>query len=207
MKSRVALVGDSDIAYWPPELHPVVDGSPKTIVSGHSGATLGDILPHLRTVIKEHGGKQELLIVACAGENDIGNNISLDNSVRSLDNFIDIIFDDSNDQHSHRLVFLGPKFEPWLEDDPSYKKKYSGMSRSFERCCQRHANSENIHYIDCLTMFCGDTATVPGAVHGGRAKADYKYFAADQLHLSNHGYKIWKEVVESQIKESTLKAS
>ena len=208
MKRKLALVGDSDIAFWPPELRPIIvgDSPTDTIVSAQGGLTLGECLPFLQKVLREDGGnqRQEIIIVACAGENDVGNGISLDNSVRSLESFLDMAFQDNGDGSSslRRLVFLGPKFEPWLEDDPSYKKQYSKMSRSFQRCCQKHANADNIHYIDCLTMFCGDTATIPGAVLGGKACADGQYFASDKLHLSRHGYRIWKDVVEKAIQQS-----
>ena len=204
--TRLCLVGDSDIAYWPPELFPSLTPSMDTtsarpITSGHSGATLAEILPHMQNILETHGADHELIIVACAGENDIGEGISIDNSVRSLESLFDIVLGSSTEKPSHRIFFLGPKFEPWLEDDPSFKKKYSKMSRSFERACKSHSNSENICFIDCLTMFCGETAQVPGAVLAGRAKADYKYFASDLLHLSNQGYEIWKQVVEEKIRE------
>jgi lysophospholipase L1-like esterase len=205
MTYRLALIGDSDIAYWPSGLYPTIQGTPDPIVSGHSGATLEDVLPYLRALMNEHGSKQPLIILACAGENDIGNGISLDHSVSSLEKFLNLIFGASRENQNHHLIFLGPKFEPWLEDDPSYKKKYGKMSRSFERCCSRHFHSDNVRYIDCLAMFCGDTANIAGAVLGGKAKADDKYFASDRLHLSSHGYKIWNEVVDRQIHEHILK--
>jgi lysophospholipase L1-like esterase len=197
---RLVLLGDSDIDYWPDELFPTINNSLQKlspIVRGHSGATLRDVLPHLQRVLDEHGS-QPLLIVACAGENDIGEGISLDNSIRSLEKLLKRVFESSK---HHRLIFLGPKFEPWLENSMDCKKNYSKMSRSFNRCLQKNPQSERLHYIDCLTMFCGETASVPGAVLGGRARAEYKYFQSDLLHLSNHGYKIWKDVVEKKIRE------
>jgi lysophospholipase L1-like esterase len=204
MDMSLAFVGDSDIDYWPSEVLPTLDGAvPVAAVSGHSGASLSETLPHLRKVLENHGSIQKLMIVACAGENDIGDGISLDNSLIALRQFLDAIF--SNDEKvpsfKHHLIFLGPKFEPWLEDDPSYKKAYSKMSRAFSRCCEKHENADQIQFIDCLTMFCGDTATIPGAVLAGRAKADYKYFAADKLHLSIHGYTVWQQVVQERITE------
>lgn len=198
----LAFVGDSDIHYWPSEMLPTLDSMPVAAVSGHSGASLSETLPHLRKVLANHGSSHKLMIVACAGENDIGDGISLDNSLIALRQFLDAIFSNEKAPPSkHHLIFLGPKFEPWLEGDPSCKKAYSKMSRAFSRCCEKHDNGDQIQFIDCLTMFCGDTATIPGAVLGGRAKADYKYFAPDKLHLSMHGYKVWQQVVQERIKE------
>ena len=54
--------------------------------------------------------------------------------------------------------------------------------------------------VDCLTMFCtSETKAVPGAVHGGRAIPDRRYFDSDELHLNNLGYDIWKEILDEKI--------
>lgn len=196
---RLVLLGDSDIAYWPEDLHPTFPMSIKQppISSGHSGATLRDLTPPLDRILDDHG-KEELLFVICAGENDIGEGLSLDHSVSALEKLLETILESSP---KHKMMFLGPKFEPWQESDISAKKKYSKMSRSFQRCLSRQDNADFLHYIDCLTLFCGESSTIPGAVLGGRASAEYKYFRSDLLHLSVHGYRIWKEVVEQKIKD------
>lgn len=48
-------------------------------------------------------------------------------------------------------------------------------------------------------MFCGDSANQPGALMGGQAIPEARYFDNDQLHLSDEGYKIWKEILEQKI--------
>ena len=50
-------------------------------------------------------------------------------------------------------------------------------------------------------MFCGETATLPGAVMGGRAQADPKFFRNDGLHLNEEGYRIWKQIVEQELEK------
>jgi len=195
---RLVLLGDSDIACWPVDLFPIFPTAIKEpLSSGHSGATLRDLSPHLGRILQDHGN-EELLFVLCAGENDIGEGLSLDNSVSKLEKLLEMILASSQ---KHQMIFLGPKFEPWQENDMGAKKKYSKMSRSFQRCLSRQDNADCLHFIDCLTMFCGESATIPGAVLGGRASAEFKYFQSDLLHLSVHGYRIWKEVVEQKIKE------
>lgn len=100
------------------------------------------------------------------------------------------------------------------------KKKYAAMSRAMERCCRgfgtncrsgggggddnrredsNHRNNDNnkmVYYVDCLTMFCGESANQPGAVLGGRAKAERQFFSDDALHLNDAGYEVWRDVVE-----------
>lgn len=207
MVPHLVLIGDSDVAFWPEALYPIHDGK-KFIVSGHSGSTLGEIIPFLDKILKDQqldgtaSSNDGLLVVAVAGENDIGNGLSLDDTLQSLERFVNLIFNEKGEESSssssdnRHLIFLGPKFEPWLQDDFSSKKKYAKMSRSFHRFFERHNRSKNLHYIDCLTMFCGSSASIPGAVLGGKAKPEYRYFASDLLHLSQHGYKIWKDTIE-----------
>jgi hypothetical protein len=115
MDMSFAFVGDSDIEYWPSEVLPALDGTvPVAAVSGHSGASLSETLPHLRKVLENHGSIQKLMIVACAGENDIGNGISLDNSLIALRQFLDAIFNNEKAPLKLHFIFLGPKFERWL---------------------------------------------------------------------------------------------
>lgn len=198
-----------------------------TIVDGYSGATLAEVASRLRDIRAKivypkgsreeasppKGGQQgryiDLIVVGCAGENDIGNGLSLDHSLSSLESFLEGVFSmetkiDSKTREITQVrvaacIFLGPKYEPWLEDEVSYKKKYSKMARSFERSCQRSSYSTRIQFLDCLTLFCGETANLPGAKLAGRGVAQEEYFAPDRLHLSQKGYQVWKELVEDKI--------
>jgi len=223
---RLALIGDSDIAYWPKELLPSLGNGAtwdQVIVSGYPGATLAEIPPLQRVLIEHNTDKDNsndgdegvtksipkddvLVVVACAGENDIGNGISFGKSAEALGEFTDAVFDETYNGSNTILIFLGPKFEPWLEHDPSCKKKYTAMAMSFGRYLgdyetTKQNNNHHIHFIDCLTMFCGESANIPGARLGGRAKAEPQFFASDQLHLSKEGYALWKKVVEDEIKQ------
>ena len=104
---RLIVVGDSDIAFWPKDLLPFASNDAvgkdwgEPLVSGHSGATLAGVLPHLRTVLSEADDKgntqppptsETRIVVACAGENDIGEGLSLDKSLEALREFLDAIF-------------------------------------------------------------------------------------------------------------------
>jgi lysophospholipase L1-like esterase len=187
---HVALVGDSDIDHWPDAFRPSIKGATVSI-KGFSGATLGPIVKHAEASLLENNGAGILFLVVCAGENDIGEGISLAKSQRAFERLLDTTFN-----QTVRLIFLGPKFEPWHQDDPDARKQYVRMSKALALCCMDHPMSQFITFIDCLTMFCGESGQQPGAVIGGRAVAEQRYFQSDQLHLSNDGYRIWKEVVE-----------
>jgi lysophospholipase L1-like esterase len=150
-----------------------------------------------------------LILVVCAGENDIGQGIPLESSVQALQKVLDAAFtppSGANNTTLHHLVFLGPKLEPWMNDDLDSKKSYSAMDRAFQRCCMENVPTmvNNLHYVDCLVMFCGETANVSGARLGGKAIAQEEFFDADQLHLNDSGYVIWKDVVEDMIIKKCL---
>ena len=166
-----------------------------------------------------------LFVVVCGGENDIGGGIPLSDSKLAFQSLLDL-FHETNIElpQRHRpttavsipqphpdvhLLFLGPKFEPWFVNDTTTRKSYIQMSVMFEQLCQQqqkhNANTSsydlvnnNIHYMDCLTMFCG-TTNQRGALYGGKALPDTLYFHSDQLHLSDDGYAIWKTNIEDTI--------
>lgn len=200
----LAFVGDSDISHWPTELLPIIGkryGEPR--VSGHSGATLNQIIPHVRSVVelvRNDTISKKLVLVACAGENDIGNCYSINQTMDSFRKLLTEVFvSTAPDSLSTYLIFLGPKLEPWLEDDHGSRKKYVKLAKALRRACEQQEFSGNITFVDCLTMFCGESANIPGALFGGKAMAETKYFSDDRLHLNAEGYKVWKATIDQHI--------
>ncbi|CAB9509563.1 expressed unknown protein [Seminavis robusta] len=210
----VALGGDSDIERWPIDLLPApADAS--VSVRGLSGATVEEVLPLIAEVLQDSSSsrtlQQSITIIFCAGENDISQSILLADTLISFRRLLEMVFPPltSNSTKSDptikkNLIVLGPKFEPWLEYDAGCRKQYFKMSHAMERACKKKVeladqNKNTIIYVDCLTMFCGESGKVPGAVLGGKAMPDKKLFDYDQLHLSREGYKIWKLVVEEHL--------
>ena len=194
LTAALALIGDSDIRRWPKHLLPKVCGVKDCIVSGHDGATLEQILPRVRDILTTTPTDNPLVVVVCAGENDIGESRELSTTLNSFQELVGIIF--SRSVAMTRLIFLGPKIEPWLEHDTDSRKKYIRLSKGIETLCRESSYALNITFLDCLTVFCGETADLPGALYGGRARALPSYFAPDGLHLSDAGYAIWKHLVE-----------
>jgi lysophospholipase L1-like esterase len=191
----ILLVGDSDISRWPKRLLPQPTKDSLCLVSGHSGSTLGECLPFIAESLSK-APSDRIILVVCAGENDIGS-CSLAETETSFRRLLEMVF--ALPHKNVSLIFLGPKLEPWLVDDKESRKSYIHMSRSFERICNESSRSSEIVYIDCLTMFCGETARLPGALFGGGAVADAMYFDSDLLHLSEQGYEIWRNLVKDCI--------
>jgi lysophospholipase L1-like esterase len=100
-----------------------------------------------------------LYLVLCAGENDIGLGVPLEDTVERLSSLFDVLRDASvglvdaadGDQTTsaapsgHQecaagavvsIVLLGPKLEPWLAGDVESRKQYIRMSRALESRCK-----------------------------------------------------------------------
>ncbi|GAX29205.1 hypothetical protein FisN_28Lu056 [Fistulifera solaris] len=186
---KVALLGDSDVARWPDSEYPR-----KVIhVSGQSGATLSQI-------VVPHNFLEIDVVIVCAGENDIATNIPLWQSEQALRNLLQQLL--VTQSSLQRVFFLGPKFEPWMQDDREMRKKYWQMNLSFQRIVSTEEPfATRVQYIDSLFLFCQnesrDQLETKGAVY--KATPNPIYFHADQLHLSQEGYLVWKELFEQQI--------
>jgi lysophospholipase L1-like esterase len=213
MPRKIILLGDSDISRWPSSLHPSIPSAP-TVVSnyGKGGACLVDLLEQIKTLDQweingdgNSGGAADQLFVCCAGENDIGSGRTMEHILDTFSAVLDSLFPSSNtyQRHESKMIFFGPKFEPWMTDDNASRKKYTKLSNGFQRAVRKHRACDRIIYIDCLTLFCTkETSSEPGAVHGGRAMPDIQYFDSDGLHLNDAGYGAWKRIVEVKIAES-----
>ena len=206
--ASIALVGDSDIERWPVDLVPSCTASigeeePIPVrIRGQSGATLEEVLPLMKSELEKAAlaKTQSLTVVFCAGENDISQSIRLDETLISFRKLLQMLHNCEAISRKH-LIALGPKLEPWLEYDADCRKQYFKLSNAMERACKKHPCEDNykITYVDCLTMFCGESAKQPGAVFGGKAIPEKRYFDHDMLHLSREGYQIWKAVTEQCI--------
>ena len=203
---NVFLVGDSDIDRWPPYLVPGQGWTGMThTVCGKSGATLQQVVPLVEQRVQEvkatsDAGIAVTFFVVCAGEKDLSSGGDLVESEQALKDLIQAVFSGNTDSHRY-LIFLGPKFEPWLQHDKSARRQYIRMSERFKQVCTHDSSlslyvQQHTTYIDCLTMFCGASGHLPGALWGGKAIAESLYFHSDQLHLSDQGYEIWKLVIE-----------
>lgn len=199
-KFAAVLVGDSDIERWPKDLYPDAAWHG---TSGRSGATLGECVPLVPDVVYQglKASASRVFVIACAGENDISQSLSLDESCSALHQFLSTVF--ATEQHRIHLVFLGPKFEPWLNNDKESRLDYIRMSRAFEKICIEHALAGNISFLDCLVMFCGESGNSRGALLGGNAKAEAQYFDYDLLHLNRRGYGVWKQAIDKCIEGVT----
>ena len=209
------LLGDSDISRWPPSQYPSLTPPPSSSMDcniicnyGVGGAEMKDLLQQFNTWEKDCASKVQKesnassdVFVCCAGENDIGSGRSIDQILENFRTFLDVIFAPSQlSKPSLRiLIFLGPKFEPWLIDDNSSRKQYAKLNTGLQRAIRKHHATNQIYYIDCLTLFCSkETRSIPGALTA-KAIPDSQNFDKDGLHLNDTGYGIWKRIVEEKI--------
>ena len=91
-KITVVLVGDSDIDQWSPKVYPKAS---KHFRAGLSGATLQECIPLVANVVPQalsDKDVQYVFVVACAGENDISQSISTEDTCTALARFIDAVW-------------------------------------------------------------------------------------------------------------------
>ena len=85
-------------------------------------------------------------------------------------------------------------------------KKYCHDQMAAQDAGEIGNNKNKITYVNCLTMFCGESGQQPGATLGGKAIPEKRFFDHDLLHLSREGYQVWKNVTE-ELLASTLEES
>ena len=170
---------------------------------------------------------ESVFFIACAGENDAMNNTDVGTILRHFEDAVNVIFSCS-DKHddacqlghvSSYLIFIGPKVEPWMAtDDNESRIKYFQLSERLRIACHKlsgkvtkeesnctscpsSADGKSIAFLDCLTMFCEDNGTDGEtlSVVNGSAIAQKDFFHSDELHLSDEGYGLWKDLVESTL--------
>jgi lysophospholipase L1-like esterase len=173
-----------------------------------------EILP--KTHSPSSSSWDDVIFVACAGENDVSHGTPIDATMASFEQAVEQIFalpsPQIEVQQEHRmqppptrmhLIFIGPKVEPWMtRDESDARKGYFQLSQRLEQTIanrqKQFGNSteiyHSIHYIDCLIRFCGDTKDL--SVFGGGTIADSVFFDCDELHLSEKGYAVLKDEVE-----------
>lgn len=200
----LVFVGDSDIARWPPNLRPsIFDVNQHEYHYAYCGALLKDLGKQVKKSISEISESlisyNKIIFIACAGENDLSYH-EVDDVVLSFRKFVDSIFGSCVITGAKHVIYFGPKLEPWIKDDDvSSRRNYFQLSERLKQLCNEE--DRNVHFINCLTMFCsGDTKHK--SVVGGTAKADALYFDDDGLHLSAEGYNRWKEEIEFVITNS-----
>mmetsp|Transcript_18725 Transcript_18725/g.30673 ORF Transcript_18725/g.30673 Transcript_18725/m.30673 type:complete len:212 (-) Transcript_18725:194-829(-) len=203
MVDRIILLGDSDVSRWPSSLYP----GERCVNIAKGGAVISDMQCQLNDWrdFDERDDESNTLFVACAGENDVSSGQPIDRIQTAFASFLVELFGHKQiitQQQSKHLIFFGPKFEPWLTEDYASRKQYTKLSNALQRTIRKIQVSlkENIVYVDCLTMFCtNETKDIPGAIHGGRALPNRTYFDSDELHLSEQGYKVWRDIVKEEI--------
>ena len=206
------LLGDSDVSRWPSSLYPRYPTSTLTSIStstshcndGVGGAQMSDVLQQINKWKKDkkdesNGTVNDNILICCAGENDLGSGRSIDQILETFRAVLDALFPST--KSDIKLIFIGPKFEPWLINDNTSRKQYIKLNNSLQRAIRKHHATDQITYIDCLTLFCTDeTANDPGAIHS-KTIPDEKYFDKDGLHLNDEGYEKWKQIIEQKLME------
>ena len=139
---QMIFLGDSDVSRWPSSLYPIIPSGPRVVNYGISGARLVDLLQQTAHWKAQNEDPRDgnCLFICCAGENDIGSGIPMERIFEAFRTILDAIFPTINpdQRHDSRMIFFGPKFEPWLTDDHASRKKYARLNNGLQRTIRKH---------------------------------------------------------------------
>mmetsp|Transcript_21705 Transcript_21705/g.45214 ORF Transcript_21705/g.45214 Transcript_21705/m.45214 type:complete len:221 (-) Transcript_21705:11-673(-) len=214
---RCFYVGDSDIAKWPfPQ--------PSFSVT-KEGWTSFQIQHELKRSVEwetEMATDEPFIVVCCWGENDLST-CPTDTAVvklaaRNVSESVSYLGDRMGGGF-RGLLFIGPKLEPWMFADPlnvDMDSIVSYVRLSLELKSVLGA-IPLATFVDALAMFtdqAGKTseeirdevqrlrlASTVTSEDSFSFKVDDRFFLSDQLHLSEDGYDIWNDIVESFAQE------
>merc|ERR1719253_2014921 len=141
------LLGDSDISRWPSSLYPRYPTSTSTSTAHHhcnygvGGAQMSDVLLQINKWRKEDKKETNIpvddhIFVCCAGENDLGSGRSIDQILETFRAVLDALFPSTKSYL--KLIFIGPKFEPWLINDNTSRKQYTKLNNGLKRATRKH---------------------------------------------------------------------
>lgn len=197
-KIALLFLGDSDIARWPADLLPSIQGVDAEIITFHQandGALLSELpdqmVKSFSSMLSTKITFTDIIVISCAGENDLSY-FPVDVIIESFQKLIRTIFQTSAQSFRTRFIFLGPKIEPWLCDDIDARILYFRLSHRLKQVCSY--TSEEIYYVDCLSMFCDNNIQKPSVLRSD-ISANQIYFNDDKLHLNLVGYSLWRNVL------------
>ena len=170
-KNVIVFTGSSSIRLWK---NLKADFPHHNVVNmGFGGSEMKDLLHYTNDVILNFKPTQVFIY---EGDNDIGNGKTPEQILASADSIVTVI---RKTLPLTQVIFISPKpsIRRW-----HLKEKYEVFNDALK---QWTTHKTNIHFADVWT---------PMLDRGGKVRQDI--FLADDLHLNEKGYAIWKTVLE-----------
>ncbi len=172
----IVFVGSSSIRLWD-GLESEFDAAPLIVKRGFGGSRMSDCARYVSRLVLPYKPR---LVVVYAGDNDLAEGRTPRDVLDSFSAFVERVRQDLPDT---RIAYLSIKPSPLRE---SLLPQVSEANRLIEQYSRTHAN---IDYIDVYSRMLGPD---------GRPRSEL--FSADNLHLNQAGYALWKTVISAHLR-------
>jgi lysophospholipase L1-like esterase len=177
-KGSVLFVGSSSIRMW----KSLSEDFPFTNVlnRGFGGSQMSDLRHFVYRIIIRYKPQK---IFIYEGDNDIADDKSPE---FILNDFINLVITIREELPEVPIYFISVKPSPsrW-----KWEKEYKETNRLFKNYIATN-KEQKLHFIDVFTAMLGDD---------GKPKPDI--FLKDQLHMNAKGYKLWKKLIEPELRK------
>jgi lysophospholipase L1-like esterase len=175
----IVFVGSSSIRLW--DLAKSFPGRP-AINRGFGGSQLADSVRYADRLVVKHKPRT---VVLYAGDNDIAGGKSAEDVSRDFGQFVEAV---QSGVPGVKIVYIAikPSLARWELADQ--------IRKANELIAEQCTAGENLAFVDVWESMLGED---------GRPKKEL--LAADGLHLSESGYKLWTKLVEPHLGEVQTK--
>ena len=171
----VLFVGSSSIRLWD-DLETQFSALPVVVKRGFGGSSMSDCTAELQRLVVPYKPR---LVIVYAGDNDLAAGRSPQQVLKSYTGFVEGV---RRALPRTRIAYLSIKPSPLRE-------KLLPAIRATNALIARYtASVKNLDYIDVFTPMLGAN---------GRPRAEL--FRADELHLNDAGYALWRHVVSAHV--------
>ncbi|WP_431273811.1 SGNH/GDSL hydrolase family protein [Variovorax ureilyticus] len=173
----VLFVGSSTIRMWP---HIAQDfpQQPVVINRGFGGSTMEDASLFARDLVVRYKPR---LVLVYAGDNDLAENRTPMQVLESFARFANTVRGELPDT---RIAYIS------IKPSPSREKLTAQMREANNAIAAYLRRMPNTEFIDVYTPMLGND---------GRPRPEL--FRADQLHMTDEGYRLWQSVIASHLAE------
>ena len=164
------FVGSSSIRMWK-TLEEDFEGYP-VMNRGFGGSLFSDAIYFFEDIVTPYKPKK---IIIYEGDNDIASGKTPEDIFNDFKRFVNMIEEELGNPE---IAVISPKPSPsrW-----HLKGEYESLNSMIESFCNNH---HNMTYIDVYNPMLNGIGTPKGEL-----------FVSDSLHMNEHGYKLWKDLV------------
>ena len=177
----IVATGSSSMLFWDHRIHQ--DLAPLTVISrGFGGSNMNDLLHHLDAVVLKHKPRAVMIY---EGDNDVAQQVPVETILAKFEAAVNRIH---SQDAGIRIYLLSVK--PSLSRVSMWPTMLE-VNAGLERIA---ASDANIQFIDVATPMLNEDGSIRGDL-----------FVADDLHMNQKGYDIWRNTVAPVLIQNELR--